>query len=138
MKKLTEFVTKYAIRGECCCGKCIDGVKDAESHQPDHSVNLTFFRVAAKEEATKEELLSIVKEEYPTLLDGEEHSYITVGADVGDQGLALMLIGLGAVLEAWKALTPELLPGIPDDLKQQMAGQGMISLIYKEEVKKIA
>lgn len=65
------------------------------------------------------------------LFDGKEHSYLNLGAWIGDQGLALMMMALGDHLKVWQLLTPEkLLPGIPEELKMQMVQQGMISIIY--------
>ena len=61
--------------------------------------------------------------------DGQEHSYIEVGGWIGDQGQALTLMGLGAVLGLWKVMTPKMLPGLPDDLMQMMAGRGMVSIM---------
>jgi hypothetical protein len=62
--------------------------------------------------------------------DGKEHSYIEVGAWIGDQAAALTLIGLGATLGAWKLLTPRTVLGhdCPEDLAQKMAGMGMVAL----------
>ena len=62
--------------------------------------------------------------------DGEEHSYIELGAWVGDQGMALSLIGLGAALGVWKLLTPKTVLGdmCPPGMAQQLAGMGMVSM----------
>ena len=128
--KLQDYVIEHAEGGACTCGKCCDAPDTPEQKQPDgHTVNLTFFKVA-NHGGDKDTFLSLVKSEYPDWLDGKEHNYLEVGAEMGDQGLALMTIGLGHLLGAWRALSPDTMFGslIPDDLKQQMAGSGMVSL----------
>ncbi len=124
---LTDYVLKYAVQGACTCGKCIP-TNPEDIQLKGHTVNLTLFSVA-KSGGDKEEFLSLVKEEYPEWLNGKEHNYITIGADIGDQGIALMIIGLGHLLGAWKALSPDtMMPFLEESLKQQMAGKGMVSL----------
>lgn len=126
---LVDYVLKYAVRGACTCGRCFDAPDDPTTKQPaGHTVNLTFFKVA-KRGGDKEEFLDLVRKEHPDWLDGKEHSYIQVGAEIGDQGIALMTIGFGHLLGAWKALSPDtIMPFEEDDLKQRMAGMGMVSL----------
>ena len=135
MNKLGEYVINHTIRGACTCGKCCDAPEKPETKQPEgHTVNLTFFKVSAKG-GDKEEFLSLVQQEYPQWLDGKEHSYIEIGGDMGDQGIALLTIGLGHLLGVWKALSPDTtLPQLPEDLKQQMAGMGMISLQKRKDI----
>lgn len=136
---LQDYVMKYAVRGACTCGRCIDAPENPEKHQPTedidprirHTVNLTFFKVTSAPGADADTFRSLVQQEHPEWLDGQEHNYLQVGGDVGDQGLALMCIGLGHVLGVWNALAPEtMMPYLPDDLKQQMAGMGMIALQF--------
>ena len=127
--KLIDYVITFAERGACTCGKCFDAPPNPEEKQPTgHTINLTFFELSAKG-GNKEEFLSLVNAEYPEWLDGKEHSYINVGGELGDQEVALMTIGLGHLLGAWRALSPDtLIPSLPSDLKKQMAGAGMVSL----------
>jgi hypothetical protein len=61
---------------------------------------------------------------YPNGLD-RGPSYIEVGAELGDQGAALSLFGLGQVLGFWKVITPEAL-GITGDRARQLAGSGFV------------
>ena len=133
--QLVDYVLAHAEAGACTCGRCMDAPENPSEKQPEgHTVNLTFFKVAAKG-GNKEEFLSLVKTEHPEWLDGKEHSYLQIGFDMGDQGLALMTIGLGHLFGVWQALSPDtMMPSLPSDLKQQMAGAGMVSLqapIYK-------
>ncbi len=128
---LSDYVLAHTERGPCTCGKCFDAPENPEERQPTgHTVNLTFFQVASKG-GDKDEFLVLVREEHPDWLDGKEHNYLQVGSDMGDQGLALMTIGFGHLLGVWKALSPDtVMPFLPEDLKQKMASQGMVSLRY--------
>jgi len=136
LTKLAEYVQKHAARGACTCGRCIDAPPNPEEHQPNgeglfelHTIDLTLFKVARSDSAKPDEFLDMVKEEFPHWLDGKEHNYLETGADIGDQGLALMAMGLGHLLGVWKVLAPEtMVPSLPGELKQQMAGHGMISI----------
>lgn len=93
-----------------------------------------FFKVAVKNDPDKEVFLNLIKKEHPHWLDGKEHNYLEMGGDMGDQGIALTTQALGSLVGAWKLITPNILGDlIPDDLKMQMAGSGMISIIYKPE-----
>ena len=143
MKTLRKFVEDHAERGTCRCGRCVD--QPVDDVQPTgHTVDLIFFEVSAKGEPDTDELRRLITEsrqgEFCELdpWDGKEHSYIEVGAWIGDQGLAMMLMGLGAVLELWPLMTPRMLPGLPDALVQQMAERGMVSIMPQKEVAAVA
>ena len=63
-------------------------------------------------------------------LDGVEHSFIELGAWIGDQGLALMMMALGAHLGSWRLVTPsKVLPGMASALLMSMAQQGMVTIM---------
>ena len=126
--KLYQYVRANAIRGACTCGRCIDAVANPEEHQPEgHTVDMVYFKVAKRDGATKEDFLALVEAEFPHWLDGEEHSYIGIGANMGDQGVAIMTIALGHLLGVWQAMTPAMM-GVPKDLQSQMAGMGLLSM----------
>ncbi len=123
MQGLVKYIQDYGLRGECQCGKCIDKQEDRPA--PTHSASVHFFWVSAREGATKEGLLEVLKE-YPDqkrLAGGP--SYLELGGVLGDQGLALMLIGLGEVLGVWKVVTPKTF-GMTGEQANAMAGNGMI------------
>lgn len=127
MSKVYEYVTTHAIRGACQCGRCFDAPADPTSKQPTgHTANLVFFKVAAKD-ANADEFRTLVAVEFPHWLDGQEHSYLETGADIGEQGAALMAMGLGAVLGTWDLLTPAMLP-LPDETQMLMAKSGYVSI----------
>lgn len=52
-------------------------------------------------------------------------SYITVGADIGDQEMALRLFGLGEALGLWTVITPAGL-GLKGPAADQAAGSGYV------------
>lgn len=116
---LTEYVRKNAIR-------CLPEDADAD---------VIFFGVRKSTSATAEALkesISSHKGEFceVNLLDGNEHGYIELGGWIGDQGDALLLIGLGAALGIWKLLTPKTIMGdfCTPDMAHEMAGMGMVSM----------
>lgn len=116
---LTEYVRNNTI-------KCSPEDADAD---------VIFFGVRKTPDATAEALKEFIyshKGEFCEVnpLDGKEHGYIELGGWVGDQGDALLLIGLGAALGIWKLLTPKTIMGdfCPPDIVHKMAGMGMVSV----------
>lgn len=135
MSDLTEYVLKHATRGECKCGKCADR---GDRPDPDgHLADLFFFKVgvAGKPDGdTLRRLISEHKGEYADCnpLDGAEHSYIELGGWIGDQGLAMMLMGLGSHLGLWSVMTPNnMMPGLDEETKKMVAGMGLVSIMGK-------
>jgi hypothetical protein len=123
MDKLIQYIADHTERGECQCGQCAD--KGPERPAPAHSVDVHFYWVSAKDNPTKEELLPLLKE-YPDqerLAGGP--SYVEMGGMLGSQDLALRLIGLGALVGVWEAITPERL-GITGAAAQKAAGYGYV------------
>lgn len=135
---LSRYVIEHTIRGSCRCGRCTNPGSQSNADQDIaestfHTVDIVFFEVSIKDNPTKEEFLDLVKEHYPQWLDGKEHSYLEIGGDIGDQGLALTAMALGNILGAWELLTPKtMIPDISDALATQIAGSGMITIIYKD------
>jgi hypothetical protein len=130
---LRDYVVSHTVRGACMCGKCIDAPPQPEQRQPDgHTADMVFFKIAQREDPTIEEFVGLVKARYPHWLDGEEHNYIEMGADIGDQGLALQTMGLGSLLGAWNLITPKMLGLSDESLVRQMAGMGFI-IVQKGE-----
>jgi len=132
MPSLAEYVQKVAERGSCECGQCIDAPPDPK--QPaGHTADVHFFKVRANEDADAETLRSLVTNHIGEfnrvdLFDGTEHGYMELGGWIGDQGLALTLMGLGKVLGLWDLMTPRSM-GITDEgLAASMAGGGMVTV----------
>ena len=138
MRELVDYVLENAERGACTCGRCIDAPENPEEKQPEgHTADLVFFKVSAKPEASADRLRELVKANVKgshcdvDLFDGEEHSYLEIGAWIGDQGVAMTLMGLGSLLGLWDLLTPRTMlpPGIlTDAMVRQMAGQGYMTV----------
>ena len=136
MSELIDYIQAVATRGACMCGRCLDAPERPEDEQPTgHTADVYFFKVAVAEgaDADADVLTELIHSHQGSHaecnpLDGMEHSYIEVGAWIGDQGIALTLLGLGAVLGLWELLTPKSLPGLPEGLMSQMAGAGFISI----------
>lgn len=137
MGELHEFVRNHTVRGDCTCGLCFDG-KDNPEQPEGHTADLIFFKVAKVGDPNKATLRRLIEDNNlgdfadVDLFDGKEHGYIELGAWIGDQGLALMLMGLGTLLGLWKLMTPRtILPAgsADEDLIMQMAGQGLVTVI---------
>ena len=125
---LAEYVGQKARRGACICGRCIDAPPNPKKRQPrGHTADMVFFKIAARDSPKKDEFIDLVTTEFSHWLDGEEHSYLEIAADMGDQGIALMTMGLGSLLGAWDLFTPKILTD-DADLIQMLAGQGLITI----------
>lgn len=124
MKELIEYIQTHAQRGECQCGQCVDKLPDTPD--PEHSVNVHFFWVSPINNPQKEDLKRLLLANYPDLEGlGSGPSYLQMGGALGDQGLALMLIGLGKIVGLWEAITPASF-GITGPEAKQMAGSGFV------------
>ena len=82
---------------------------DAQDEAP--IADMIFFRIKAKPEANAEEFKKALAEHQGVfcscnLFDKEEHNYMELGGWVGDQTMALGMMGLGSLLGLWKLLTP--------------------------------
>ena len=130
---LIEYVQKHTARGECKCGRCID--KGNKSDPEGHVADLMFFKISAKDEPTAEEFTKLAKAhqgefEKVDPFDGEEHSYLQLGAWIGDQGLAMQFMGLGHLLGVFDLLTPRTMlpPDVADEMGMQLAESGMVTV----------
>jgi hypothetical protein len=135
MSDLERYVYEHTRRGECQCGGCID-----KGDSPDpvgHTINLGFFKVSA-EEGDAETFTRLSKAHHGEHcevdpFDGTDHSYLELGAWIGDQGLAMQYMGLGVLLGIFKLIDPSAL-GISrsDPLYMQMLGQGFLSIAFEQ------
>lgn len=100
------------------------------------SVTVGFFSVVKRPDAEVDalELVARIKaatkgyygdEPVERLLEGP--SYIELGGWIGDQGVALGLMGLGAILGLWDIITPMTL-GIEGKQADDMMGTGFIMI----------
>lgn len=77
--------------------------------------------------ACKQEFIRLLAEyPEPERLAGGP-SYIELGGVLGDQGLALQFMALGAALDLWEVITPETL-GITGDEADTAAGSGFVMI----------
>ncbi|WNN95189.1 hypothetical protein SEA_MAGRITTE_238 [Microbacterium phage Magritte] len=67
------------------------------------------------------------------LLNDQGVSYTALGAWLGDQGLGLALIGLGAELGLWDVVLPSDVGVLDGPLFQQMIGMGFVNLLVGPE-----
>ncbi len=124
MTELVNYIIEHTERGECQCGQCCD--KQPDRPAPGHSVDLVFFWVSTRNEPTAERLRWLLESQYPDVPRlSEGPSYLELGAELGDQGIAICLIGLGHLLKLWQAVTPLAL-GIKGEQAQQMARNGLL------------
>lgn len=128
---LIEYVARHTDRDACKCGRCIEPGDDKGLGQ--HTADLVFFKVSIKGSPSAEELRKLCREHegffgQVDLFDGVEHSYSEIGGWIGDQGLGLMLMGLGSLLGLWKLMTPRSMFGdkMDDATAKHLAGSGLV------------
>ena len=138
MDDLINYIQEHTVQGACVYDLCWDASGKSEDDQPTgHTANVEFFKVSLKNDPDAAVLKKLINDSTGifcelNLFDGNEHSYINIGAWIGDQGLALILMGMGELLDMWNLLTPTSM-GMPEELRQQMAGQGMVTIQFKGE-----
>jgi hypothetical protein len=147
MKALIDYILEHSIRGPCICGQ-YDDAKTTPPRRPTdhnghhaHTADLVFFKVTLNTEnpPTSEKLRQLITEavqqrRFLNPLNGSEYNYFEIGNWIGDQGLALTLMGLGSLLNLWTLITPSsLTPGIPMSPEMQLvlAQAGRVAIIAK-------
>ena len=132
MSALIDFVIASTVRGECQCGKCFD-----KGDRPDptgHTVDTVFFKVALRDTPARADFEALTRahhSEWCTVnpFDGAEHNYLELGGWIGDQGLALQYMALGALVGAFELMTPlNMLPGLSAEQAARLAGMGMVTV----------
>jgi hypothetical protein len=118
MKELHRFILAHAVRDQ---GGAV--------------ADMIFFKVGMVGNPTPEEFRSLTKEFRGESiqcnpLDGNEHNYIELGQWLGDQGMALMYMGLGSILGIFQLLTPKTMLGnaVDDATAMKMAGVGYVAI----------
>ena len=134
---LADYVTTHTIRGACTCGRCADAPANPGDLQPTgHTADLMFFSVARTHDPDPATFKALVAEELPVALNGCEHGYMELGGLMGDQGLALLCMGLGALLGTWELLTPRSVLGklgLSEGAMMDLAGRGMVTIVHRKE-----
>lgn len=120
VEHLEEFLATYTFDGE--------GV--------DTSIDMIFFKVGVSPTVNLMDFVAAL-DSVPTQngiefkwREGGEFSYIHIGAWVGDQRTALVLMAVGTYLGLWKLLTPRTMfgRGLAQKLVNQMAGAGLVAV----------
>ena len=125
--QLWRFVQEHTVRGACTCGQCVDAPANPQDLQPaGHTVDLTFFKIALQGDPDVDRF----KELAAPLMPDRETSFIQLGGVLGDQGFAMQTMALGHLLGVWRLRSPdtEFKDLIDEDLKQAMAGRGMVTI----------
>ena len=145
MDDIAKYVIQHCIRGTCTCGRCINA---STKFQPNgHTSDVQFFKVVLKNYKLTAEDKEIIKNNFIQLakshkgiysdiniFDGDEHNFIDIGRWIGDQSLALMLMGMGELLGIWKVATPNrIAPDFSEETRNMLAGAGYISIQYKND-----
>ena len=111
-------------------------VAPIDSSEP--GVSLAFFKLIVSGTGCSDTLRKLVVQHMGEhveldLFDGAEHGFIEIGARLGSQELALMLIGLGSNLGLWDLLSPRTMFGESIDhlLERNLAESGLITLVAR-------
>lgn len=134
---IIDFVLTHTQQGECHCGKCFtpEPSRMRSEQTGNHVVDMEFFKVAiigAPLRADFAKLTDEHKAEFGNIdfHDAKEHSYTEVGGWIGDQGLALRFMALGAHLGVFELLTPNtMMPTLDAATKMMMAGAGYVAVV---------
>lgn len=138
MSGLIDYVLAHTERGECKCGKCLDA-REGPNAPAVHTVDMVFFTVALVGEPNAATFAELTKQhpgEFCSVdpFDGKDHSYLELGAWIGDQGLAMQYMSLGVMLGSFRLLGPSIM-GIEsgDPKAMQIASMGFLSIIKPPE-----
>lgn len=96
---LADYVRAHTSRGSCNCGTCDSSNFRAKGH----AIDVFFVVVRAKDLPSAPELEGLIRAHVGCFtrfnpLDGHEHDFAELGAWTGDQEIAHLLMGLGALL----------------------------------------
>lgn len=129
VQELAQLIRRVTVQANSGDGRTLEGF-----------IDLGFFQVTiedaeGKPQLTAEEFLPVLRAAFEQKtgefadmdLEGflQGPSYITLGAWLGDQGVAIALIGVGALLELWDVASPETL-GITGPEADSMRGMGFL------------
>lgn len=144
MNDLAKYVIEHCVRGDCMCGECTD--VSAKKFQPDgYTADVQFFKVALKNSGLTDADKEIMRNDFIQLIknhkgiyrdidifDGNEYNFIDIGAWIGNQGIALTLMGMGELLGMWKVATPNrVAPDFSEETRSMLAEAGYISIIVE-------
>lgn len=128
--ELAQLIRRVTIQANTGDGRLLDGF-----------IDLGFFQVSIEDAegnptVTADEFLDALRAAFEQRtgefadMDLEEFrrgpSYITLGGWLGDQGVAISLIGVGALLGIWDVASPETLGMRPGPQADQLRGGGFL------------
>ena len=122
IQEVVEFVEKHTVP-----------VQEDASGRCDKGVDVFFFTVKIVGDPVADDLSRLLQNAKQgefcelDLLDIKEHNYLEIGGWIGDQGLALRLMGLGKHLNLWNVITPKIFKNLSEDQQRHMAGMGFVS-----------
>ena len=90
-------------------------------------IDVHYFKVAVRNSPNVQDFIRLVKAHDSTLdfNDEQPHSYIEIGAWLGDQGAALRFMALGTAIGVFELTTPTTI-GCPEPVRDEMAGLGYV------------
>lgn len=101
----------------------------------DTAIDMVFFKVGVASTANKEDFITAL-DSVPAFHGafnwraGGEFSYIHIGAWVGDQRTALVLMAVGVYLGMWQLLSPRTMLNFEDEKAvRDMAALGFLSIL---------
>jgi hypothetical protein len=102
---------------------------------PETAVDVVFFKVVADPQADASALRDLIQAHSgqwgdADVLNGDEHSYLELGAWLGSQEYALRLIGLGTHLGLFSLLSPRtmLKDLVDEETELALAQRGLVSV----------
>lgn len=147
MGDLIEYIVEHCVRGTCTCEKCMD-VSDEKIEQDVHTADIQFFKVTLKnshcmshieKNAVKDNFIRFINNHKGVhkdidIFDGKEHDFIEIGAWIGDNDMALMLMGMGELLDMWKVITPDRVASeFSEETRRMLTDAGCILIKYNRQ-----
>lgn len=126
IENFIAYILGYSERRACTCNACFGSNPDSEAR---HFTLNGFFPVKIVGNPTKEKFTQLA-EAAGVWPYNTEMSYIQMGAELGDQGLALQAMAMGDLLKAWVMMTPRRILGnlINEQTEKSMLGMGMVTV----------
>ena len=131
MRDLIDYVLEHTERGECKCGKCCDRGTASDPANGPHTVDMVFFKVAAKNNPDRNVFVELTHQNRKvtgTMFDFDPLDGAQIGAWIGDQGLAMLYMALGVSLGVFRLFSPETMLGMTGDQALELAGISYLSV----------
>lgn len=105
MQNLIEFIKTHTAADPCNCNECNGKPAD---QKPEHTIFVGFFVMSLRNNPDPAVLEKLTKENIKgsfcdiDVFNGDPLNYIQLGGWIGDQGLAILFMGLGRLLGLWE------------------------------------